>query len=205
MSLEHRPWTHHLRLLPGGEADVASGVVATAVVFGGLLYLELIVSMVVLEMVRLRLDPLVALSMFGAFPCAVLALWIAIRIQTTQPIALDEAAAWPARERVYYGDELPRVPTAARIVSLRPRRVTLRLIDGRPFVLTFRANDDPDDLLALARALAAAGAEADLEALVRAKVEALVGELLPDLDGIREALAAELLPLGVVVTRGEVA
>lgn len=203
MSLEHRPWTHHLRLLPGGEADAASGVVGTVVVFGGLVYVELIALKVLLDVSRTRLDPLLALSLVGAFPCAVIALWLAIRIQTTQPIALDEAAAWPAREKVYYGDELPRVPRAARIVSLRPRRVTLRLIDERPFVLTFRANDDPDDLLALACALLAAG-ETDLEALVRAKVEGLAGELLPDIEGIREALAAELLPLGVVVTRGEV-
>src|SRR5690606_34091007 len=149
---DRRPWSHQLRLLPGGEADVASAVIGTSVLafilwwFGFTLALALQSSLP-------GGGGFPAFGLACAFPCAVVAAWVVVRVHRTQPISLEDAAAWPERGKVYFGDELPRVPTPARIIPLRPRRVTLRLIDGRPFVLTFRANDDPDDLLALARAL----------------------------------------------------
>ncbi len=200
MSGDRRPWTHHLRLLPGGDADVGSALVVTLVVYVLLLFVGLLLA---IPFRRALPDAggFTAIGLANALPCAAIALWTGLRVWRTQPIGLDEAAAWPARERVFYGGEVPRVPLEARVVPLRPRRATVAVAGDRRVQLTFRVNDEPVDLLALAAALG--GEDRDVEALVLERLQPACGELLPDVEGVRQVAGRTLLPLGLIVTRGE--
>jgi hypothetical protein len=76
------------------------------------------------------------------------------------------------------------------------------MADGRILTLFFRVNSDPEDLLALGRALKLKPGLA-VEDYVHEEVAGTVGEMLPDPDGIRDALVERLLRRGIVITRVE--
>lgn len=203
---QRRSWVQHLRLLPGGDGDAVSALVATAILYVVLLGVGGVLSAVLFKGFQAAGDAtfLTGFSLANALPCMVIALWTGYRIHSTKPIAVDEAAADLGRRRVYFGDEVPRVPNEAVVLSIRPRQVTIELADERKMTLFFRVNGDPDDVLALARILQREPA-LELETYVRQRAQETAGELLPDPDGVREALIDALLKRGVVVTRTEVA
>ena len=203
--MERRSWTQHLRLLPGGEADVGSALVAT-----GVLYLTLLAVGTALALALHQGAPSVGpFTWFGlanALPCAVIALWTGMRVRTSKHIGLDEAAADLERARVFFGDEVSRVPERAVVLSIRPRQVSVPMADGRRLTVFYRINADPGDLLELARLLHERSAHGALTAddYVHEVVSRGAKELLPDPEGIRQALAEQLLRQGVVLTRAEV-
>jgi hypothetical protein len=133
----------------------------------------------------------------------VISAWTGLRVRWTRPIGLDEAAVHIEQRKVYFGDEVARVPVEAVSFSTRPRQVNARMTDGRAITAFFRVNADPEDLVALAREMRMHPGLA-VEDWVHGLLKRLAGELLPDPGGIREALAGELLRRGVVVTRLEV-
>ena len=116
---------------------------------------------------------------------------------------MEEAAADLRTKRVFYGDEIGRVPKSAVVFSVKPRQITARMADDRPLTVFFRVNSDPEDLLILGERLEAQPGLA-VEGWVSEEATTVVRELLPDPQGIREALSSKLLPSGVVITRVEV-
>ena len=115
---------------------------------------------------------------------------------------MEEAAACARLNRVYYGDQTPRVPLDAQVVSVRPRQIPLRLKDGRTLALFFRADEEKEQLLQVAETLAAhPGLE--LEDYVAEIARPVAEMLLPDPEGVVDHLRRKLSPDGVVVTRGE--
>lgn len=202
--MRKRRLRHHLRLLPGGDSDVSSALVGT-----GLLYVVLLAvggSLVAL-LDRHLPSGIGAFSGFGlasAVPCLVIALWTGLRIQRSKHIAVDEAAVDMELRRVFYGDEITRVPRRALVVPTRPRRIEGQMKDGRRVAVYFRVNSDPEDLLALGEALQPRAEAATLEELVDELATPLVAQLVPDPEGVREALGRQMLERGVVVTRTEV-
>ncbi|RMG16952.1 MAG: hypothetical protein D6731_04975 [Planctomycetota bacterium] len=196
-----RSWTHHLRLLPGGDSDVASGIVATALLYLGLLVVGLIGSaLAVRSLGGFSFGPLRLFSLANAFPCLVIAGWTGWRIQRTKHIEEDQVAVDLERRRVYFGDEVGRVPKGAVVFSVTPRQVRVALADGRPATVYYRVNADPDDLLVLGRTLRRHAGLAT-EDYVHSVVSRLAGEILPDPQGLRDAAGRELLAKGIVVTR----
>lgn len=206
MSEGRRPWTQHLRLLPGGDANLASALATTLTLYVIFAFMGFIAALAL----RDALGPLSDLggievfSLANALPCFVVSVWTGLRVRATKPLATDEAAVDIEHRRVYFGDEIGRVPHASVTFSTKPRQVTTKMADGRGLTAFFRVNGDPDDLVALAREMREHPGLA-VEDFVHGALERLCKELLPDPQGIREALADELLRRGVVVTRMEVA
>lgn len=201
--MEGRSWTQHLRLLPGGDADVASALIASGILYLVLLCVGGIAASLVMSAVHVDFGPIGGFSLANTVPCVVIAVWTGIRVRTTKHIALDEAAADLKRKRVFYGDEVARVPKAAVVFSIRPRQIRVEMADGRPLTLFFRVNADPEDLLTLGRTLKRHPGLA-VEDWVHEMASTTVAEFLPDPAGIREAMTTKLLPKGIVVTRAEV-
>ena len=83
-------------------------------------------------------------------------------------------------------------------------QVSARMQDGRALTIFFRVNTDPEDLLRLGHVMRGTPG-LEVEDWVHQKLSARAAELLPDPDGIKEALVTELLPRGIVITRVEVA
>jgi hypothetical protein len=201
-----RPWTHHLRLLPGGDANIASAVATTItlyVIFG---FIGLITGLILVDQFRLsgELEGVGVFSITNAIPCFIIFSWMGLRVRATKPIAVDEAAVDIDRRRVYFGDEVGRVPTASVTFSIRPRQVSATMSDGRPLTVFFRVNGDPEDLIALAREMKS-WPDLPVEDYVHSVLVRLTKELLPDPAGLREALADDLLRRGIVITRVETA
>ncbi|HBP20102.1 MAG TPA: hypothetical protein DEA08_20220 [Planctomycetes bacterium] len=198
--MRERHWTAHLRLLPGGDTDVASGLLGSAVLFGIVFVVCAIPALAFYR--RFVWGPLVPLAMAGALPSAVVGLWTGLRVLRSKPIGIEEAAACARLNRVYYGDQTPRVPLDAQVVSVRPRQIPLRLKDGRTLALFFRADEEKEQLLQVAETLAAhPGLE--LEDYVAEIARPVAEALLPDPEGVVDHLRRKLGPDGVVVTRGE--
>lgn len=204
--MEARPWTHHLRLLPGGDASVGSAIALTLTLYVILFFLGLIAAAIARDAfgAQSALGGLELFSLANAVPCFVISAWTGLRVRWTRPIGPDEAAVHIEQRKVYFGDEVARVPLEAVSFSTRPRQVNARMTDGRAVTAFFRVNADPEDLVALAREMRMHPGLA-VEDWVHELLVRLAGELLPDPGGIREALAGELLRRGVVVTRLEVA
>lgn len=203
--MDARPWRHHLRLLPGGDAGIVSALAVTATVYVIFFFVGLIAAGILQGAFGPQTDhqALEVFSLANALPCFAVSLLTGLRVRATRPLGLDEAAVHVELRRVYFGDEVGRVPQAAVSFSVRPRQATARLSDGRAVTAFFRVNADREDLIALARELEARPGLA-VEDWVHERLKRLADELLPDPDGVREALARELLPCGVVVTRFEV-
>ena len=196
-----RSWTHHLRMLPGGDSDITSAIVATGLLYLFLLLVGLGGALFITDVWGVfGVGPFQTFSMANALPCVVIAVWTGIRVRTTKHVALDEAAADLKRKRVYYGDEVGRVPNDAIVFSVRPRQVTTKMADGRPLTIFYRVNADPEDLLTLGRTLRRHPGLAT-EDYVHEQLQAAAAELLPDPKGIRESLTSKLLPKGIVITR----
>lgn len=204
--MEARPWYHHLRLLPGGDANVGSAVATTLTIYVLFLFFGFIAALIMRDAfgAQSSLGGLELFSLSNALPCFVIMGWTGLRVRATRPINLDEAAVHIANKKVYYGDEVARVPVDAVSFSTRPRQVSARMADGRSLTAFFRVNGDPEDLISLAREMRMHPGLA-VEDWVHGMLKRLATELLPDPEGIREALASELLKRGVVVTRLEVA
>lgn len=201
-----RPWYHHLRLLPGGDTSIGAAITVSLTLYVAFFIFGLVSAAILRDVLRLRssLGFLEVFSVANALPCFVISAWTGLRVRATRPIGIDEAAVHLGKRKVYFGDEVARVPREAVSFSTRPRQVSARMADGRSITAFFRVNGDPDDLMALARELRDHPG-LTVEDWVHGRFERLAAELLPDPDGIREALAAELLPHGVVVTRVEAA
>lgn len=204
--MEGRRWTHHLRLLPGGDFNVSSALATTATLYFVFLFLGWIVAMVLHGAFgqQSEFGNLEIFSVSNALPCFVIMGWTGLRVRTTKPIAQDEAAVNIENRRVYFGDEVARVPTETVAFSTRPRQVSARMSDGRQLTAFFRVNGDAEDLLNLAREMRQHPGLA-VEDWVHGALERLAHELLPDPQGIRDALADDLLKCGIVVTRVETA
>lgn len=200
-----RPWTHHLRILPGGDTSVAAAVATTFTLYVIFAFIGLITAVVLKQAFGSMTDfpELEVLSLANAPPCFVISLWTGLRVRATKAIAQDEAAVDIEHRRVYFGDEIGRVPLDAVTFSTRPRQVGAKMADGRTLTAFFRVNGDPDDLVALAREMRTHAGLA-VEDFVHTTFERLCKELLPDPQGIREAMTDELLRRGIVVTRVEV-
>jgi hypothetical protein len=202
-----RPWTHHLRLLPGGDTSVAAAVATTITLYVVFLVIGAIAAAIIRDSVGPLTDTLPgALEVFSlanAPPCFLISLWTGIRVRTTKTLAEDEAAVDIEQRRVYFGDEIGRVPLDAVTFSTRPRQVGAKMADDRAVTAFFRVNGDPDDLVALAREMRMHPGLA-VEDFVHGTFERLCKDLLPDPQGIKEALGDELLRRGIVVTRVEV-
>ncbi|MGE0712639.1 MAG: hypothetical protein AB7N76_03425 [Planctomycetota bacterium] len=199
--MRERPWTSHLRLLPGGDSDTASALVGTAVIFGLLFLLGLLPAFVLSR--RYLWGPILPIGVAGALPSAVIGLWTGLRVLRSKPLGVEEAAALPRLHRVYFGDQTPRVPRDAVVVPVLPRQVPLALADGRELVLWFRADEQHGALLELGKVLAE-GPEAELEGYVARVAAPLAQELLPDPEGVTAHLRARFTPCGIAVVRGEV-
>jgi len=197
-----RSWTHHLRLLPGGDADTSSAVLSTLALYFVLGILGLITGGLVHDGFPSELQVVAVIGMGNALPLAVIGGWTAVRIRGSKAIASDQAAADLDNRRVFYGDEVARVPRRARVFSIRPRQLTAELADGRSLRLFYRVNADPDDLVALARALRD-DPDLSVEDYVARYVRETAADMLPDPEGVREAVAHDLLKKGVVITRAE--
>jgi hypothetical protein len=204
--MDGRRWTHHLRLLPGGDINVISAVATTGTLYFIFLFFGWIVALALQSNFGLQssLGALEIFSVSNALPCFVIMGWTGLRVRATKPIAPDEAAVHLEHRRVYFGDEVARVPTSTVAFSTRPRQVSARMSDGKLLTAFFRVNSDAEDLLNLAREMRMHPGLA-VEDWVHTTLERLAKELLPDPQGIREALAEDLLKRGVVVTRLEVA
>lgn len=202
MSDDDRPWTQHLRMLPGGDADVASALIATGILYLVLLGVGSIASYFVTRAVSMDFGPISWFSLANSLPCTAIALWTGVRVRSSKHIGREEAAADLIRRRVFYGDEVARVPKDAVVFSVRPRQVTVTMADERPLVLFFRVNSDPEDVLALGGVLKYEPGLA-VEDWVHREAQRTVGELLPDPTGCKDALTTLLLPHGIVVTRAE--
>lgn len=205
MSAPRRTWLLHLRLLPGGDSDLWTGL-AVSLALG--LFLGL-VGLIAAAILHESMKGSVDLGMGGVFssamalPAGVLAAWVGVRVARSKVLPQDEAGVDLAARRVFFWEEAVRVPSDAVLVALRPRQAQVTLLDGRPLRLFFRANADPGDLLRLARVLRRAG-DLPLEDWVDGVAREFVKETLPDPDGIKEGLGKELLASGVVLTRVEV-
>jgi len=197
-----RPWYHHLRLLPGGDSDVWSAIIATGLLYVVLLIPGGILAAVLHTSLGSEVGPFSGMGLANGVPCMVIAMWTGLRVRGSKPIDVDEAAADLKRRRVYYGDEVARVPNDAVVFSIKPRQVSAEMADGRRLTLFFRVNSDPEDLLGLGRALKRHAGLA-VEDYVHSHVESKVKELLPDPQGIRDAMTEELLRRGIVITRAE--
>lgn len=197
-------WIRTLRLLPGGHLGALAGVVIT----GGLWVICMPFTLVCALIFRREYPELFGsqlnvFSLANGPPLLLIALWAGLRIRFSKPIEPDEAAVDLRTRRVYYGDDVTRVPRAAVAFSIRPRRAGARLADGRAVTASFRVNADAADLVRLARVMQEHAGLA-VEDWVHTRLAALARDMLPDPDGVREALAGELLELGVVVTRFDV-
>lgn len=201
-----RPWYHHLRLLPGGEASVGAAVATSLTLYVLFFFFGLAGAAILRDVIGAQssFGFLEVFSVANALPCFVISAWTGLRVRATRPIAIDEAAVHIGNRKVYYGDEVARVPHEAVSFSTRPRQVSARMADGRALAAFFRVNGDPEDLIALAKEMREHPG-LTVEDWVHGVLKRLADELLPDPDGIREALASELLKRGVVVTRVEVA
>jgi hypothetical protein len=204
--MDGRRWTHHLRLLPGGDVNLVSAIATTGTLYVIFLFVGWIVAMTMNSQFGQQSDfgALEIFSVSNALPCFVIMSWTGLRVRSTKPIALDEAAVHIENRRVYFGDEVARVPTETVAFSTRPRQVSARMSDGQQLTAFFRVNGDAEDLLNLAREMRQHPGLA-VEDWVHTTLERLAKELLPDPQGIREALAEDLLRRGIVVTRVEVA
>jgi hypothetical protein len=203
---EERSWTRHLRLLPGGDSSAGAAIATTLVLYGVfLLFVGAPLALALGRTLGQQFDYgfLEGFSVANALPCFVIMAWTGLRVRATKPLAGDEAGVDLERRRVYFGDEVTRVPTAAVTFSIRPRQVTTKMADGRALTAFFRVNGDPEDLMALAREMRMHPGLA-VEDFVHEALEKLTKELLPDPEGIREALCDDLLRRGVVITRAEV-
>ena len=202
----NRPWHHHLRLLPGGDTGAGSAVAPSITRYVIFFVVGLIAAAIMRDAfgAQSALGGLEIFSLANAAPCFVIMGWTGLRVRATRPIALDEAAVHIEHRKVYYGDEVARVPLAAVSFSTRPRQISARMADGRALTAFFRVNGDPEDLIRLAREMRMHPGLA-VEDWVHDLLKRMCTELLPDPDGIREALGGELLERGIVVTRVEVA
>ncbi len=202
--MEERKWTQHLRMLPGGDSDITSAIIATGLLYLVLLGVGGIVAVIVTENVTFDFGPIGGFSIANSVPCVVIAAWTGFRVRSSKHIGHGEAAADLKRKRVYYGDEVARVPKSAVVFSVRPRQVTIPMADERDVTLFFRVNSDPEDLLTLGRTLRRHPGLAT-EDYVHQVAEKVVSELLPDPDGVKEAMTNKLLAKGIVITRAELA
>ncbi len=197
-------WIRALRLLPGGHLGALAGVVVTGGVWLVCMPFTLIGAFVFRkEFPELFGSQLNVLSLANGPPLLLIAVWAGLRVRLTKPLEPDEAAVDLRTRRVYFGDDVTRVPKVAVAFSIRPRRAGARLADGRGVTASFRVNADAADLVRLARVMQEHAGLA-VEDWVHLRLEALARDMLPDPDGIREALGRELLELGVVVTRFDV-
>ncbi|MCO5170059.1 MAG: hypothetical protein M9894_27300 [Planctomycetes bacterium] len=203
--MDARPWRHHLRLLPGGDAGVGSALATSVTLYVVFFFMGLTAAGILGSSFgpQTGLGGLEVFSLANALPCFVISLWTGLRVRGSRPLGLDEAAVHLEHRRVYFGDEVPRAPRETVTFSIRPRQVSARLADGRQVTAFFRVNADPEDLVGLAREMQGCPGLA-VEDWVHGLLKRLADELLPDPDGVREALAKELLRCGVVVTRFEV-
>jgi hypothetical protein len=197
-----RPLWHHLRLLPGGDTSIGAAITTTLTIGGLFFFVGLIVGAILIHEVKADVGNASVLTIATALPFGLISLWTGLRVRTTKPIATDEAGVEMRSRRVYYGDEVGRVPVDAVVVSTKPRQVRVTIKDGRALTIFFRVNGDPDDLVGLAEIMSKHDG-LEVEDWVHARLKALADDLLPDPDAIKEALADELLRRGVVVTRCE--
>jgi hypothetical protein len=207
MEREQRHWSHHLRLLPGGEQNVAAALATTAVVYICSLIPGGFITGLVYAMAKDAGADLGVVSWFSilnAFPCLVVSAWTGLRVRTSKPIEVDEVAVDVLRRRVFFGDEVGRVPRTAFVAPARPRQLLARIQDGRSVTVSYRINTDVEDLSRLARTLSKRQGLL-VEDWVHEQVNEVAKALLPDPDGLREALRDDLLPRGIVITRVEVA
>lgn len=207
MEREQRHWTHNLRLLPGGESNVASALATTAVIYVCCLMPGGIMALVVHEWAKDAGADLgfgSGFSITNALPCLVISLWTGLRVRNSKPIEVDEVAVDVLRRRVFFGDELGRVPRTAFVAPARPRQLLAKLLDGRSVTVFYRINTDVEDLSRLAKTLSKRPGLL-VEDWVHEQVTEVAKVLLPDPEGLREALRDDLLPRGIVVTRVEVA
>lgn len=198
-----RSWTQHLRMLPGGDSDVTSAIIATGLLYVILGLIGLGIGEAVVRSISFDFGPMGSLSVANSLPCLVIAVWTGIRVRTTKHIGIDEAAVDLKRKRVFYGDEVARVPSAAVVFSVRPRQATVSMADDRRVTLFFRVNSDPEDLITLGRTLRRHPGLAT-EDYVHQVAEKVVADLLPDPDGVKDAMTNKLLSKGIVITRAEV-
>ena len=207
MKQRRAAWLLHLRLLPGGDADLMTGLVVsgTLAIFFALFGL---IGGLALRDATAELGFVTVLGSATGVPAALLVTWTGVRIARSKPLGVDEAGVDLGRKRVFFPEDAVRVPQAAVLIALRPRQVQVPLADGRGLRLFFRANADPDDLLRLARNLRSAapapGEEPGLEDWVESRAREEVEGVLPDPGAIAETLGEELLEEGVVVVRHEV-
>jgi hypothetical protein len=203
-----RPWWHQVRLLPGGDQGVATAIVVTGAIYLLFLFMGWLAAFIFMQKAGISSDDFgVAGGSFAVgngLPLLIIVGWTGLRVRLSQPIERDEAAADLAGRRVFFGDETPRVPRGAYVVSTRPRQVSARMQDGRAMTIFFRVNTDPEDLLRLGHVMRGTPG-LEVEDWVHQKLSARATELLPDPDGIKDALVTELLPRGIVITRVEVA
>ena len=202
MESDERSWTQHLRMLPGGDADVTSAVVATGLLYFVLLCVGGIGAWIVTDNVAMDFGPIGGFSLANSLPCMVIAVWTGFRVRGSKHIGREDAAADLEQKRVYYGDEVARVPKSAVVFSIRPRQISVAMADERPLTIFFRVNSDPDDLLSLGEVLKYEPGLA-VEDWVHREAARTVAELLPDPTGCKEALTTLLLPHGIVITRAE--
>jgi hypothetical protein len=198
--MRERHWTAHLRLLPGGDTDVASGLLGSGLVWGAIFCVAGFVVLLVHR--RFLWGPILPIAVVAAVPTMVIGLWTGLRVVRSKPIEVEEAAALPRLNRAYFGEQTPRVPSDALVVSIRPRQLPLELADGRRLVLWFRAEEEQRALIALAVALQSRPG-LSLEDYVASVAEPLAKELLPDPQRVTEHLRGRFQDEGIVVTKGE--
>lgn len=191
-----RPSILHLCVLPGGDSNVGVALFTTLFAYAGLLFFAVVALVIVGAKTPLEF------AAANALPCAVIALWTAWRMHRSQPIATDQVGVDPARNRVWLGSDVFRVPARALVLPLSPRRWSGPLQDGRTLTVAYRLDPDPRDVINLGRNLAQE--ELDLPGYVEGVLSGYAQSLLPDPAGVLEVARNELLSLGVILTYGEV-
>jgi len=204
MSAPRKTWLLHVRLLPGGDTDLWTAVMASGALAFVLWMVGGVIALIFHQMLRGRVDlgPAGVFSMSMSLPAGVLALWVGVRVARSKVLPQDEAGVDLRARRVFFWEDAVRVPLHAVLVPVKPRQVQVTLSDGRPLRLFFRANTVPDDMILLARQLRRAG-DLALEDWVDQLARAYAKDTLPDPDGIKEGLGKELLEKGVILTRVE--
>lgn len=227
--MRQRHWSAYLRLLPGGDNDVTSALTASGILYALLFLVVLAPAFHYARLISFggAFDVLLPVVAAGATPALVLAAWTGLRVRNTQPIGPDEVAASSEDDRTWRGDEVPRVPNDAFVVSTGPRYLALELADGSSRRLWYRAGQEERQLIRLARSARPvrsplgfddlgrtdappgvperrAAQERSLEDLVRERIGDLPSRLLPDPEGVEECLRRRLDEVGVVLTRSEV-
>ena len=191
-----RPLILHLRVLPGGDSNIGVALFKTLFIYAGLLIFAFVALLILGAKTPLEF------ASANALPCAVIALWTAWRVHRSQPIATNQVGVDPAKNRVWLGSDVFRVPGRALVLPLSPRRWSGPLQDGRTLTVAYRLDPDPRDVIALGRNLAQE--ELDLPGYVEGVLAGYGRSLLPDPAGVLEVARNELLQLGVILTYGEV-